>query len=210
MQVGKLVLRSFVFRFSVAGILLLLASCSNLSMRNLTVVEIANDVSIDLAIEGSLPGNRVVTQKVIATHNGEEHQLLAQIEIENDTLTMVGLSALGNRLFSVIYANGELTQQSSPLIIRTIAAEYMLADFLLCYWSIDLLETRLAATTLRVQQDLFENGKRTFYRGDFYPGAKAVIEIDYQYKDPWQGRVTYHHIERDYTLVIETLAVEAL
>lgn len=203
-------LRCYVFRFLVTGILLLLASCSNLLTRNVTAVEIASDVSIDLVIEGSLPSNRVVTQKVLVTHNGEEHQLLAQIEIENDTLTMIGLSALGNRLFSVIYANGELTQQSSPLITRAIAPEYMLADFLLCYWSIDLLEARLAGTTLRVQQDLAENGKRTFYRGAFYPGAKAVIKIDYQYKDPWQGRVTYHHIERNYTLVIETLGVEAL
>jgi len=179
--------------------------CSSLTSKNSTSIDIAKNERITLQISNALPIDKVITQRVRAIHSGIEYQMLAMIELEQRSLTMVGMSAFGVQLFSLLYAGGVITYDISPLIVEKIEPDYMLADFLLCYWPIEVLQQRLSDSSLRVQEYVGNEKKRVLYR-DSVP----VIEISYQQENPWQGRVTYNHLERDYQITIDTLEYEAL
>lgn len=198
-------MRSYLYLLLFIAVSLLQAACANLASKNVSSIDIAKNERISLQFDKGLPVNKAVTQKVKATHSGKEYQMLAIIELKESALTMVGMSAFGVQLFSLVNSNGVMTFDTSPLILEDIEPDYMLADFLLCYWPIDVLREKLGGTSLFVQESWRDKKKRVFYR-DSIP----IIEISYEHENPWQGRVIYHHKERHYKITIDTLEYENL
>lgn len=195
----------YFYLLLIVAVSLLQTGCSNFTSKNVNTIDIARNERITLQIDNALPVNTTVTQSVTATHNGKEYEMLAIVEMKENALTMVGMSAFGAQLFSVVYADGVVAYNTSPLVLEDIEPDYMLADFLLCYWPIDILKNRLDDTSLQVQESWSDVNKRVLYR-DSLP----IIEISYEHKNPWQGRVIYHHIERDYKITIDSLKYEVL
>lgn len=116
----------------------LMTACSQTLQRQ-TCVELAADVSYCLA-PVSLPAltdNKQAisaTQKVSIQTTNSQHELLSQLELSGQELTLVGLAPLGQALFTLTYDGNQLISEQSQLLGDQFKAEYLLAIMQLIYW----------------------------------------------------------------------------
>jgi hypothetical protein len=189
-------------------IILGLVGCSHLKPLQTQSVEIAQGVSLQLMSPATLGISQAITQSVTIKHANEEHNLLAQIEIDSDShsLIFVGMTPLGNRLFSIEYRANRWHYEVDPMLQDRIKLEYLLADFQLSYWFPELLQQRLSGGILQLEAA----NRRAIYR-DRDRDGKKLIDIRYDDKSaPWKGRLELRHLERHYSVFVETLSVEKL
>jgi hypothetical protein len=167
-------------------------------------VEIAQGVSLQLMSPAALGISQVLTQSVTIKHANEEHNMLAQIEIDSHSLVFVGMTPLGQRLFSIEYRANKWHYDVDQILQDRINLEYLLADFQLSYWSPELLQQRLSGGTLQLEAA----NRRVIYRER---DGKKLIDIRYDNKSaPWKGKLELRHLERNYSVFVETLSVEEL
>ncbi|WP_299802735.1 DUF3261 domain-containing protein [uncultured Shewanella sp.] len=122
---------------------LLLTACSHILQRQ-TCVELAQDVSYCLApVAEHIAAPRTagletsaisVTQKVSIETQDSQHELLSQLELDQQQLTLVGLAPLGQALFTLTYDDQTLVSEQSQLLGDQFQAEYLLAIMQLIYW----------------------------------------------------------------------------
>ncbi|GIU11342.1 MULTISPECIES: DUF3261 domain-containing protein [unclassified Shewanella] len=121
-----------------AGLCLLITACSQTLQRQ-TCVELAADVNYCLApvSQQDLTDNKQAisaTQKVSIETTDNQHELLSQLEITGQQLTLVGLAPLGQALFTLTYDGNTLISEQSQLLGDQFKAEYLLAIMQLIYW----------------------------------------------------------------------------
>jgi hypothetical protein len=64
----------------------------------------------------------------------KSHELLTQLELENERMTLVGLAPLGQALFTLVYDGNTLSSEQSMLLGDSFKAEYLMAMMQLIYW----------------------------------------------------------------------------
>jgi hypothetical protein len=184
---------------------LILAGCSHIKQHQQQSVEIAQGITLTLMSPAALGISQVLTQSVTIKHAGEEHNTLAQIEIDNHSLVLVGMTPLGNQLFSIEYRKNNWYYEVNPILSARIKPKYLLADFQLSYWPIELLQQHLSGGTIQLEKTLGAANKRAIYRD-----SKKIIDIRYEKSGLWKGQVDFRHLERDYSVSAKTLSVEEL
>lgn len=74
------------------------------------------------------------SQKVSIKVGDKSHELLTQLELENERMTLVGLAPLGQALFTLVYDGNTLSSEQSMLLGDSFKAEYLMAMMQLIYW----------------------------------------------------------------------------
>lgn len=74
------------------------------------------------------------SQKVSIKVGDKSHELLTQLELENERMTLVGLAPLGQALFTLVYDGNTLSSEQSVLLGDNFKAEYLMAMMQLIYW----------------------------------------------------------------------------
>ncbi|QQX79893.1 DUF3261 domain-containing protein [Shewanella sp. KX20019] len=212
--------KSFLKSLSMFG-LTLLAGCSQTLQRQ-TCVELPSSVSYCLAPlsdasqdAGNKPESftdRSMTQKTILKTQSSQHELLTQLELDPQQLTLVGLAPLGQPLFTLTYDGEKLISEQSSLLGDQFKAEYLLAIMQLIYWSEDSLNRHL------------QNGYIQSYNCDVAycrkliaakPSAndmmnnaedpQPIVTIRYSQLAPWQAKVKLQIDAADFELIITPL-----
>lgn len=74
------------------------------------------------------------SQKVSIKVGEESHELLTQLELEGERMTLVGLAPLGQALFTLVYDGNTLSSEQNVLLGDSFKAEYLMAMMQLIYW----------------------------------------------------------------------------
>ncbi|MGL5047472.1 MAG: DUF3261 domain-containing protein, partial [Shewanella sp.] len=88
------------------------------------------------------------SQKVSIKVGDASHELLTQLEIEDDRMTLVGLAPLGQALFTLVYDGNTLSSEQSVLLGDRFKAEYLMAMMQLIYWPEQSIRAHLEAGRL--------------------------------------------------------------
>ncbi|QSX37055.1 DUF3261 domain-containing protein [Shewanella sedimentimangrovi] len=190
--------RLFLWPFSLI-MLLTLGGCSQLLLRQ-TCVGLATDINYclaplplqdkdllpkDQAHGASQPAGQSGTQKVNLQLGETQHELLGQMVLTPQRLTLVGLAPLGQPLFSLDYDGVSLQSEQSLLLGDEFRAEYLMALMQLMYWPLDSINASLKGGAL-VQEPCHAVLCRVLYPDG---GKEQILSIDYSHRDPWQARI---------------------
>jgi hypothetical protein len=158
-------------------------------------LNIASDAKFSLLTPESFGQSLSLLQSLEINYSGVTRQLLAQLEITSNSITLVGLSPLGNRLFTVLWTGESLSEEYLDEWPFPFSPKHILADVQLALWlkipQHDVLKIRDIDSPLM---------KREVLRNE-----KIIMRISYETRPFWQGKMIIEHLEREYKLSIQTL-----
>lgn len=158
-------------------------ACSHTLQRQ-TCVALASNVSYCLAPIPAASQIHSLTQQVSIQVDGAHHELLTQLELDKQNLTLVGLAPLGQALFTLTYDGNSLSSQQSVLLGDEFKAEYLLALIQLAYWPIEDVNPYLQGASLMTQScDAAQC--RTLYANQ----TQSIMQIRYDQQDPWKAEI---------------------
>jgi hypothetical protein len=145
----------------------------------------------------TLGGDRTVTQVVRGAFGPRDMTMSCVVTVKDGTMTVVGLSAMGLRVFTIRY-DGKTTSVDNTLPVPAqLTPERLLADLQLVHWPLKALAPPLQAAGWEVTEPA--PGTRRLRRAD-----RVVAEVHYAGSDAWQGRSWLVNLEHGYTLNIES------
>ena len=171
-------------------------------------VNIAHNVKFLLLPPESFKQSLSVLQSLEVQYERETQKMLAQLEITPKKMTFVGLSPMGNRLFTMLWTGQNF---SDEYLLKNIKDEWpfpfepkrILADVQLALWP--NIPTQ---NGIKIRETALPNMSREILRSDLneYP----IMRITYETRPFWQGLIVIEHLERNYQLSIETLQINRL
>lgn len=177
----------------------MLSACSQTLQRQ-TCVALAKEVNYCLAPipldETNQIWVRSATQKAAIRVDSSQHELMTQVEIDANGLTLVGLAPLGQALFTLIYDGSTLTSEQSVLLGSEFKAEYLLALIQLIYWPEETVNSHLQGAIL-TSGDCGGSRCRKIYADPSNPTTNintgtqndSIVNIEYSHDDPWQAEI---------------------
>lgn len=192
---------------------LLLSACSQLLQRQ-TCVALASEVNYCLAplpaIWSDTPQS--LTQKVSISVDNERHELLTQLELEGERMTLVGLAPLGQALFTLVYDGHTLSSEQSLLLGEQFKAEYLVAIMQLIYWPEASITPKLSGGTLSVNQCPEKPCRQIIAQAanatTGTAATPAIMHIDYDRSAPqtlWQAHIKLTIPQAKFALTIEPI-----
>ena len=201
-------IKRLVFGDLAFVILWVMAACTQDVVPPVKQVNIARNLKFSLLPPESFGQSLSVLQSLEVQYKGKTHQLLAQLEITPKKMTFVGLSPMGNRLFSVLWTGQNFSDKN---LLKNIKDEWpfpfepkrILADLQLALWP--NIPTQ---NGIKIRETALPNMSREILRLDLkeYP----IMRITYETRPIWQGPIFIEHLERNYQLSIETLQINRL
>ncbi|MGS0677372.1 DUF3261 domain-containing protein [Shewanella sp. 125m-1] len=204
----------------------LLTACSQTLQRQ-TCVELAQDVNYCLApvAEQRMLSEQTATQpaisvaqKVTIKTQASQHELLSQLELDQQQLTLVGLAPLGQALFTLTYDDYTLVSEQSQLLGDQFNAEYLLAIMQLIYWPDSSVNRHLQGAQIRpyacdvaLCRGLFfaknEAGNETKQTPNAEQPIIAIRYSDFSQgsEDKWQAQVQLSIDAANFTLAISPI-----
>lgn len=149
-----------------------------------------------LASPAALGGARSANQIVRGALGDRELTLNVIVTVKPDSMSVVGLSAMGVRVFTIRYDGRETKVENTLPIPAQLTPERLLADIQLVYWPLSAIEKPLHDAGWQVSESV---STRRLKHGD-----RLVAEVHYASADPWQGRSWLVNLEHGYTLNIES------
>ncbi|HED18843.1 MAG TPA: DUF3261 domain-containing protein [Gammaproteobacteria bacterium] len=185
--------------------LVILAGCSMLSRPAHIVVPLTETHKIQLPPPKSL-GRNIRLNQLATWEQGEQiNRIQFIVEVDDNSIRMVGLTPWGTQMFSVDLGPGGLKYDRFTGMADDFRPEYMLTDFMLTYWSREQLVTVLRDGGL----ELVETYEPIHQRSILADG-KTIIRIEYDDTSRWNGKVMFINLYRNYRFQIETLVYEPL
>lgn len=127
----------------------------------------------------------------------QTYALQVAMRVDAERLTLIGLSDLGQRLFT-LSSDGHQARLISPSSdLKGLDPDLILTEFELVYWPLAELNTALPQE-LRLEQ---QGSLRTLWRGE-----KLLWFSVNESQDRWCGNVFIYNLERDYRLDIQPLS----
>ena len=206
---------------SLVVIAVLLSACSSYSKRSTNKlstdklsVQISEHHAFKLLSPKSLNKQLSLTQLVEIRFNNQNHELMMQIEISVDKIVVVGLSAEGARLFSLIYDGNSIINDGYSDIIKSLKAEYLLADLQLSLWPFDSVNAQFQRTN-QCEKVVKSNNTSTcevresddHLNRQVLVNNEVLVNIDYQNETHYKGALTIVNKQRGYQLTITSLQV---
>jgi hypothetical protein len=149
-----------------------------------------------LAAPDALPA-RSASQVIHAIYGARALTLRTGIELDASALKVVGVTATGQRLFTVTWDGKAVTATTSAFVPDNVRPERVLADVQLALWPLTAVQRAFAPAGFEVSEPFA--GVRRLTRGD-----KLIAEVHYASADPWAGRLWFVNFEFDYSLTIDT------
>ncbi len=140
---------------------------------------------------------RAANQVVRAIYGARALTLRTAIAIDAHAMTVVGITATGQRLFTLGWNGTEVTADKSGFVPPSFDPARMLADMQLALWPLAAIDPGLRAVGLQASEPF--PGVRRLRRGD-----QLIAEVHYATTDPWNGRMWFVNFEFDYSLTIDT------
>jgi hypothetical protein len=151
------------------------------------------------------------SQKVSIKVGDNTHELLTQLELEGERMTLVGLAPLGQALFTLVYDGNTLSSEQSLLLGDEFKAEYLMAMMQLIYWPEQSIKSHLEGgelvtglcDTLPCRQ--FYSQDTLISRSD---SQTQVIQIRYQQQTddaPWQAHINLTMPQAKFELEIQPI-----
>lgn len=177
----------------------LVTACSHTVQRE-TCVQLDEEVSyclapIPLANSDDLWVHSA-TQKAEINVDTSQHELMTQLEIDANQLTLVGLAPLGQALFTLTFDGHTLNSEQSLLLGSEFKAEYLLALIQLIYWPEETVNAHLRGAKM-ISNHCADSHCRTLYATqalssttvDDHALNDSVLNIEYSHKSRWQAEV---------------------
>jgi hypothetical protein len=149
-----------------------------------------------LAPPGALPA-RSAQQTVRAFHGARTVTLRTAVLLDAGALVVVGLTATGQRLFTVNWNGVAVVAERSPFVPADLDPHRMLADMQLALWPLESLQQAFRGSGFEVSEPF--SGMRRLQRGDM-----PVAEVHYASTDPWNGRLWIVNFEFNYSLAVDS------
>lgn len=179
---------------------LLLCACAHQSRS--THREAHRDELPPLLAPASLQAERSASQVVRGAFGSREMTFNCVLAVKGGTLTVIGLTALGVRAFTLRYDGREVSVENTLPIPAQMTPERLLADIQLVYWPLSTLQPTLKRAGFDVSEPY--TGTRRLRRGD-----TLIAEVHYERADAWQGRSWLVNLQHGYTLGIDSTSTVA-
>ncbi|MGR6504006.1 DUF3261 domain-containing protein [Shewanella sp. Koi 1] len=151
------------------------------------------------------------SQKVSIKVGDNTHELLTQLELEGERMTLVGLAPLGQALFTLVYDGNTLSSEQSLLLGDEFKAEYLMAMMQLIYWPEQSIKSHLEGGEL-VTGLCDAIPCRQFYSQDTLisrsDNQTQVIQIRYQQQSDdalWQAHINLTMPQAKFELEIQPI-----
>lgn len=148
-----------------------------------------------------LPPSTVAPHRVKQVLHGafgdREVQLQSVINVTPDELTVVGITALGLRAFTLKYNGTDLQEQRATAMPAAIEGRQLLNDVQLAFWPLSVLQSALRPAGWEVSEP--QAGTRRLRRQ-----GRLIAEVHYADTDPWNGRLWLSNFVYAYSLFIES------
>ncbi|MCT8988573.1 DUF3261 domain-containing protein [Shewanella phaeophyticola] len=125
-----------------------------------------------------------LSQMISMSHGQDNHELMTQLELSSQRMTLVGLAPLGQALFTLVYDGDTLQSEQSRLLGETFNAEYLMAIMQLIYWPTEQINQHLTDAQLRVTP--CENALCK----QLIDADGEQITINYSELNPWQAKIS--------------------
>lgn len=139
-----------------------------------------------------------VRQSVTASFDGEKRRLQVALKVAPDNLALIGLTAVGRRLFTLSWKAGQVRLESTVDPMDTIDPARILADLQLAYWPLPVLRDALPDDLHLAQYGtarvLWRDGELLWF---------AVSES----ADRWHSKLILYNARLGYRLTIRPLAL---
>lgn len=136
-------------------------------------------------------------QAVHAAFAAREVSFQCVVDVDPQHLTLIGLSAQGQRWFSLRYDGSTLASESAPQAPEGLDPQRVLADLQLALWPLAALQQATAGTAWQVSQPVPATRR---LRRD----GQLVAEVHYAGADPWRGRLWLSNFDAGYSLAVES------
>jgi len=151
-----------------------------------------------LAMTDAVPA-RALSMHMEIQRDGVPFHFDAFSEQEPGRLALVGMTPLGTRGFSAIWAAGRFDYEHLPFYKLPIPAQELVLAYQLIYFPAALLSAELQQHALTLEET---DGLRSLhYRG------RPLVRIHYQKQ---RAEIRLEHVTRGYTLLVKTREDEAL
>lgn len=147
----------------------------------------------------SLAAERSAEQVLHAAYSEREATLHCILEVSPERLRVIGLTALGQRVFTLEQDAQGVHVERSPFAPGELQPHHILADIQLAYWPLATLQSALPPDTRLTEP---RSGLRRLFRD-----RRLVAEVHYASDDPWNGRLWLVNLERGYSLDITSHAL---
>ncbi|MCF6767377.1 DUF3261 domain-containing protein [Thiotrichales bacterium 19S11-10] len=190
----------------ISMLALMLFGCSLFQVKRTDTpsVMIAPDVYINLPTPNTLDINQQAKQILTATYtiNGKKDSYTSEVivEITPARVILVAASGWGGTIFSINYDGKTIDSSSLPMPNANMGIKHTLSDFIFTYASDQVLDQMLALSGIK----LVSKPKRR----EFWLDKKLIMSINYQYDNPWKGKVKLHNYLYHYTIDVETFKLE--
>lgn len=183
--------------------LITLSSCSQ-QLERQTCVPLADGLDYCLIQHNDLPLLATQTgislsQMVRFEQGDEQHELMTQLEIDPQQMTLVGLAPLGQALFTLVYQGNTLTSQQSSLLGERFKAEYLMTMMQLIYWPVEQINRQLT------QGEMTESACGAYVCRRLQYKQQTLIQIQYSHTDPWTSQVILRMQQANLSLHITPL-----
>ncbi len=198
-------MRKFFIYWLVFLSLLMIFSCSVQPTKTLSDssnILINENLNFSLLPAFSIEKKLSLTQTVQIQYASKQYDFISLIEISNHSFKLVGLTSTGIKLFSIESNNDTYRFESSPFIGDDLNLAYLLADLQLAYWPADQLNLQLQKNNARIK---IKKQQRLVIHND-----SPVINIQFSNNQRWNKNIVFKHLQRNYSVTINTLAMEYL
>jgi hypothetical protein len=154
------------------------------------------DKAFPLLSPASLGSVHQVTQQLHGEYGDKSFSLQCPVSVDARKLTLICLTSMGLRAFTLNYDGHDITEQRAPQVPDALQASRLLNDLQLAFWPLSVLQQSWRSTGVEVVEP-FPGTRRVMRDG------KIITEVHYS-SDPWQGRVWLHQNEIGYSLYIES------
>jgi hypothetical protein len=144
---------------------------------------------------------RNASQVIHAAYGARAMTMRTAIQLDAAGLKVVGVTATGQRLFTVGWDGKSVTAEKSALVPDNVDPKRVLADVQLALWPLAALQETLRNQDLEVSEPFA--GVRRLRRG-----SDLVAEVHYAAADPWASRLWLVNFELDYSLTIDTITAQ--
>ncbi|WP_299493289.1 DUF3261 domain-containing protein [uncultured Shewanella sp.] len=203
--------------------LLLLSACSQ-SLTRQTCVSLPQDSHYCLA--PLLNQTHSMTQKINIKVGAQQHELMGQLDMDPQNMTLVGVAPLGQALFTLDYDGNTLNSEQSILLGKQFKAEYLMAMLQLIYWPQQEVNHYLQGAQLKTldqptshctTSDSPKHNKsvdcaktvqcgavlcKALYNSENGSTEMPLLQIQYSDPSPWNANITLTIPQAEFTLTL--------
>ena len=157
---------------------------------------------LPLLSPAALDASHSVEQILHAAYGAGDATLQCIVEVTPQRLRVIGLSALGQRVFTLEQDADGVQAAASAYAPAFIQPQNIVADMQLAYWPLAALQAA-APDGVRVSEP--RSGLRRLERND-----RLIAEVHFADADPWNGRLWLVNFEHGYSLDIRSQPLTAV